>query len=772
MSTRRRQRLSLRVLKAVSSLTRMKILNLLFDVGDLSYTELMKLLRLNPSRDAGRFAYHLKLLLKADLIEPDVKSKKYRLTDLGKRLVDVADDIEKQASKRKKMLVRTSNLSIEEFDRNKIADSLVREADVERDLALKIARETERKLLEFKTKHLTASLIREIVNTVLIEKGLEEYRHKMTRLGVPIYDMTQLIKHFGTTSKGIQIIHKAAGDAVIEEYTLLSSLPRDLADAHLSGAIHISDLGSWILKPNEFMHDLRFFLRKGLKVGGIDFPSPSYPPPKSFESALIAASSILRISSTEIAGEQTIDYFNVFLAPLIKGIPPDELKESLNLFLINLNQSLSEENLPIKTSIGLEIVIPKHLKEKEAIGTKGKVVGTYEDFSEESRLIASLLFEILSENKRKPFFNPSLIIKMRPEAQGHKESDDIINLVHRLAARDGTPYFSNLFQENQYFASYAATGSRFSVDWTEDWELDTLQTGNIGGVFMNLPRISYEAEGEERRFFELLDNLVDISVRTLKIKDSAIKQYAKEGLLPFLTQEDRGNRYFRYENINRQLSFIGLNEAIESLSGEKIYEEESLKLTEKVLKHLLQNTQQHSKRPKNRLTLSSSPNALAAKRLAELDVEKYGRARTHTQGTKENPFYTDMVAVPLETNIPLRKRLDVEERIHRLTPGGHLAIIQISDSIQDPEDLISTTKQIVEKRQIGLYAYSRNLTYCNECQNSFKKILLKCPVCGTINRLASFSRMSAKYMPLTHWLPTKTLALKKRVSYTIMKGRD
>jgi DNA-binding transcriptional ArsR family regulator len=64
-----------KVLKAVSSPLRLQILNLLFDKSALSYTELMNQLKMNPSRDAGRFAYHLKFLLKADLVEADVEAK-------------------------------------------------------------------------------------------------------------------------------------------------------------------------------------------------------------------------------------------------------------------------------------------------------------------------------------------------------------------------------------------------------------------------------------------------------------------------------------------------------------------------------------------------------------------------------------------------------------------------------------------------------------------------------------------------------------------------
>ena len=165
-----------KVLKAVSSPLRLQILNLLFDKSALSYTELMNQLKMNPSRDAGRFAYHLKFLLKADLVEADVEAKKYYLTDLGKMVLDVADRVEKKAVKPRGMLVRTSHLTVEEFDANKIANSLIKEAKVPAELAQKAAKEAEKRLVKSKTKYLTASLIREVVNGILVEKGYEDYR--------------------------------------------------------------------------------------------------------------------------------------------------------------------------------------------------------------------------------------------------------------------------------------------------------------------------------------------------------------------------------------------------------------------------------------------------------------------------------------------------------------------------------------------------------------------------------------------------------------------
>ena len=244
-----KRRLGARVLRAVASALRLNILRLLYDRGPLSYTEIMNYLKLSPSRDAGRFAYHLKMLLNMDLISSDPSLKKYRITELGRSLVEFADDLENKAY-REQMLVRTSRLAIERFDRNKIAEALVREGDVPADLAHRIAREAERRLLKLGTKYITAPLIREFVNAILLEHGLEEYRHKMTRLGFPVYDITLLLKEMSERFADVEQVQMAAGRRVFEEYALLSTLPRDVADAHISGEIHIENLGDWVLKPS------------------------------------------------------------------------------------------------------------------------------------------------------------------------------------------------------------------------------------------------------------------------------------------------------------------------------------------------------------------------------------------------------------------------------------------------------------------------------------------------------------------------------------------
>jgi ribonucleoside-triphosphate reductase len=98
--------------------------------------------KLDPVRDAGKFVYHLKTLRKAGLVAIEKGTKKYSITDLGKILVEFSRDLEEWiAVKRGRLFVRTSKMTIEEFDRTRIASSLVTEAGMPQSLADEIASE-------------------------------------------------------------------------------------------------------------------------------------------------------------------------------------------------------------------------------------------------------------------------------------------------------------------------------------------------------------------------------------------------------------------------------------------------------------------------------------------------------------------------------------------------------------------------------------------------------------------------------------------------------
>lgn len=722
-----------KVLKAVSSPLRLQFLNLLFDRNALSYTELMTALKMNPSRDAGRFAYHLKFLLKTSLVEADVETKKYFLTDLGKMIIDVADRVEKNAQKTKTMLVRTSHSTLEEFDSSKITNALIKEAKMPPDQAQRTAKETEKLLEKSKTKYLTAPLIREIVNTILIQKGQEHYRHKLTRLGLPVHEVTSLIEG-KDTSQGADSILRRAGQTIFEEYTVLNVLPRDIADAHASGAIHINNLSTWLLKPNEVVHDVRFFLQNGLKTTNMLILCER--PPETFESALSLLFSLMLHSTSEIDDLQTLDHFNLFLAPFMRDLALSAAKEHLRLFLLRINQH-------VEAAINLTLSLPSIIAEKSAIGPQGKTVGKYADFAEESLLLASLILEIIREESiAKMLLNPRIILKINKETLSNDKAKAIALMAHELAAERGVVYFSNAYSDVKKPVSFSSTGSRFEPDLTGDWETDTLRTGRLGMVTVNLPRIAQESEKDSTKFFDLLRERYELAARALEIKSRMLRQREKV-VLPFMTQNANGDKYFRLENCSSLVNFAGLQETIDAFGKRESATGSGFKW--ELLQNIVNLKMKGGKRRGKRLFPVILQSREASERLAQLDVDKYGVAKVKFSGVREKPFYSTVKRLRLQAGNPLgisAESLEEIQRLKVLNPGGNLSVIELGQTDYRSEDLLNLTLLLFENQIAEFIAYNRAITYCCNCDKSWFGVLHKCPVCGAISTLTVFDRFS------------------------------
>ena len=721
----------IKVLKAVSSPLRLQILNFLFDKGSLSYTELMISLKMNPSRDAGKFAYHLKFLLDSNLVEADVSSKKYLLTDLGKMVLDISDKIEKRALGHREMLIRTSHFTLEEFDHNKIVKSLIKEANVPTDLAQKTAKEAEKRLRKAKTKYITAPLVREIVNTILVEKGHENYRHKLTRLGMPVQEVTDLLNS-KKTSKDSNIILSDAGKKVFEEYTLLNIFPRDIADAHLSGAIHIENLGTWILKPSEVIHDIRYFYECGIKLPTtVDI---SIYPPKDLDSALTVTLNVLLQCKKEVNSTQILESLNVFLSPFVKIEDKKRIKNSLRRFLINVSQN-------VDTTISLDLLIPEILTNINTIETEEKRNRKYGSLIKESQLLALLILEIISEEDIiQPLLNPKVIVRISEKAFKDKNSLKILEKAHHLAYERGNIYFENTSVGKTKWKVFSSSGIKFSTDLSGDWETDTLRTGCLGSVVLNLPRIVHESENDKNKFFDILKERLELSARALRIKYNTLKQIGKTSL-PFINQKTKGDTYFRFEQCTRIIKFAGFIEAVENFTGKKSDDEKSRIFANEIVQNTIKFKRKLGRKYGKRLFSVVLPSREASKRLARLDVERFGVAKVKFLGTRYNPYFSTSKRIELQSDLSNISAVSIqnEKELLNLNYGGCLYIIEVAN-VKCAEELFEITQKLVKNNWLEFFTYNRIISYCKNCKKGWLDALQKCPSCGSLSQMIKFDR--------------------------------
>lgn len=229
--------------------TRRQILHVLFESADpLPFTRLLKHAMQDRAKSkSSQFAYHLNKLHEAGFLAQG-DDKRYRLTPLGVQVTEKHRELERVLRARGRPIqVRTSRYQFEPFSPAKIQAHLAREAGMDAHLAHLVATEVRDRLERAGVQYLTAPLIREVVNAVLVERGLEAYRHRLTRLGLPGHDVTELLaRHPGFQA---HVARARAGTAVLEQHCLLSVFPNDLADAYLAGRVLVPALDRWLTAP-------------------------------------------------------------------------------------------------------------------------------------------------------------------------------------------------------------------------------------------------------------------------------------------------------------------------------------------------------------------------------------------------------------------------------------------------------------------------------------------------------------------------------------------
>lgn len=697
---------------------------------------------LNPNRDAGKFAYHLRSIINAELIDVDEDTRGYKLTSLGQTVIDFSQTLEEEAMRKQgRLLVRTSRLAMEEFDRNKIITSLINEANVPLKLAQKIAHETEERLFKLDALYLTAPLIREFVNAILIENDLHEYRHKLTRLGFPVHDVTQLVKSIEDARMTVNSIHQRAADRVMTEYVLLNVLPREVADSHMSGSLHINNIGDWFLKPSELQHDMRTIIRSGLKYSNYYTGTMKLQPPRTLDEALAIICATTNAASMELAGNQGFNHFNAFLAPFAQELQYDDIKRALKRFIFNIGQASSVFNKHSITSLGLDIETPNNLSELEVYRPNNDSKETYDSFNKESNIILHCILDIMLERETDPpILNPQLIFYQYSNSF-NDERFEALKKISNLTENDGTPYYANLNQNWQTNASYLSSGCRLANDWTGDWELDTMRTGSIGTILINLPRIAYESHGREAIFLRSIDEYIEMATEAFKIKLQSIKERMKSTLLPFLSQPIIGEPYFKVENSISQIGFVGLSEAVKAITGAEIYEEKSaFEIALKLIRHMSNCVKELTKNTGLRIQITGANTLDAAHRLARLDIEKYGWSNTSAKRTGSQPYYSTLMAVPTKTDLTIEERLRIDGVFHSLCLGGHLAVIEAKN--HKTNDLIKITKDIIERHKVGLFTYTKKYSYCFKCDRRLKGHPSKCPNCNSTEAIIRYNRAS------------------------------
>jgi DNA-binding transcriptional ArsR family regulator len=664
------------IFSVIASTNRLEILKILNAKGSLSYSELKSLAGFKSKKESGKFAYHLRKLVRQGLVSLNRVERKYVITSLGTLILNLSRQIEEHAILESgKLYVRTSKQKIEEFNANKITQSLVKEGGMPLDLAQKITAEVESRIHKFQTTYLTAPLIREIVNAVLIEQGHEEYRHKLTRLGLPVHDVIELINKVGLSGGGVDALITQTAHSVFSEFLLLNQLSKDVADLHLAGDVNISNVGRWGIAPDTLIVDAIRLCASNINPAAKMLTIPKLASPTSLSEALLTHTIATTLLASECNTELCWVGFTDYLKQFAKEVSDKQLADEVFKEFVLLTTSLAHR--------GASPLLSLYLGGEDGEDT-----------------LSSKAIDILEGYKRYietvPFPTVNLILKGDID-------DGMLDVVYKVLMTGGCLAFSPNTK-----STFSYSGLKMETPPEERPPLSLL----LHGFSINLPRLARDAQEDEIYFRAKMTILLRESLAALQSRRGIIMEQIRKGVLPIIASNVQ---IAALEESPLILNLVGLMEAAQMLVREKSAQNTITSIIEKTIETAVKETNTQV----NAAVAMVPEEGLA--RLAVLDSERYGKTAV-TQQAKEGYSAT----FELEADRLDEAKLKLAEICSKNLTGGCSISVKIQPNTrrEDLRELIKTLSTRLSFFRIGL-----DLSVCRNCGAKNAATATRCSVC-------------------------------------------
>ncbi|MEM4734140.1 MAG: anaerobic ribonucleoside-triphosphate reductase [Candidatus Thorarchaeota archaeon] len=710
-------------------------------------------------------------------------------------ITETGADLESVKSREKKLpQVRTTSSTMEPFDSSRIVGSLVRETGMSETIARTVALKVMDRIAASGIKFLSGPLIREMCNSVLAEMGLEAERIRYTRVGIPIYDLNQLISSPGLFTSNANLmrnpetIAKLVHDQVMEQHCYLT-IPPKLADAHLRGDIYIKDREYFSTRDYCATWDLRQVLLLGIAPDGLGGMHSSAAGPAQHLNVAVNHSAIwLAAAQSSFAGGQGFFFYNTFLAPFMRGHTFREIKQAAQQLIFTLTQQyVARGGQVIFSSIDLTPGIPKIMRDVPAVLPGGKVTDlTYGDFDLEAREFFDAFMEVMiagdARGKGFNFPKPNIVLReefMTPEHEGSWR------LVSELAAKFGSPYFENYL--NWRSSIEAGCSSCCSHLWTasSEEEMEEFLTGNMvfGASQMvtpNFGRAAWLGRADEARFFAKLDEYIELCKGVILEKKRLMQKLIESGSVPFYTQpKPNGKPLIDVTRREYLLGTVGFNEMAEIVTGYPLHEREGTRFGIKVLKHLKARADEFKEETGLHFGVTRTPAETAAGRLAMKDYRLYPGIRKYLKGEAPDVYYTNSTCLYVGAGLPLTERVKKEAMFHPYMDGGALTHVFLGEADPDPDALWRLNLKIARETLAAYWAFTKDILVCPKCSyqggidwrvtkfNSVDELSrIPCPRCGYVG-VEVISRITGYSQSLSSWGSSKKREFIDRYRYSL-----
>jgi ribonucleoside-triphosphate reductase len=661
------------------------------------------------------------------------------------------------------------------WDRQRIMEALINEAGVTSAEAEDIAIAVEKKVLASGIKTITVHLVRELVDNELFVRGLNKKLEKQQMIGIPNFNLNQVIftksnENSNITTNNPEAVNLEIAEIILKQYALKEIFSKDVAEAHLSGAIHIHNLGMPI-RVYCSAHSPEFLKKYGLRLLNLSTASS----PAKYAGTLTGhINTFLASMQAYYAGALGLAYINIFYAPLVVGMDYKKIKQEAQYLIFSCSQSaFSRGGQTLFIDFNVHLGVPSYLKNIPAIGSGGKYMHkltdgsieylnevprddkgslvqpkdgrilTYSDFEKESQDFAKAMMEVwmAGDSDGKPFPFPKFNLHVNDESFKEPSQYDLFKLACKVASVNGATYF--VFDREEATLSQCC---RLKTKITDNYMIQHPESMRFCGflnVTLNLPQAAYKTNGDLEKTIDEIKKTMDIAAKAHMQKKVFIKKISSEPGMPLwqigsITPD--GKPYVDMDKVTHIIGLIGLNECVKRITGKELHEsDEAYKTGLKIVSAMYFKCKEMEKDFGVKFTLEETPAESTSLRLAKVDLERFPEAKDYVRGNKENGevYYTNSVHFAPDAPISIVERIEKQGKFNSLIESGSITHLFVGEHLPDPESIANLVKKTWDTTQSAQLVFSPEFTVCDDCKKislGFKRTADQtCKFCGSEN---------------------------------------
>ena len=294
---------------------------------------------------------------------------------------------------------------------------------------------------------------------------------------------------------------------------------------------------------------------------------------------------------------------------------------------------------------------------------------------------------------------------------------------------------------------------------------------NQGVVSINLPQIGIIADGDEEKFWKLIDERLELCHEALMCRHYALlgtvadtsPVHWRYGAIARLKQGEKIDKLLKGGYSTLSLGYIGLYEVTKIMKGVSHTTEEGHEFAVKVMNRLRKATNDWKAESGLGFALYGTPAESLCYRFAKIDKERFGEIKDIT----DKGYYTNSYHVDVREKISAFDKLSFESEFQKISSGGAISYVEIPNMKNNLKALEEIVKFIYDNIQYA--EFNTKSDYCHVCGFDGEIIIndnneWECPQCGNKDHSKmNVTRRTCGYLGENFWNEGKTKEIKARV---------